>query len=66
MIRLNAFFCLAVTAFTGAAADEIIPIPNGDFEQGLEAWTIPANEGMSTLASDEGKRQVFPPDRRSK
>ena len=69
MIRLNVFVCLVLAALTASAADKIIPIPNGDFEQGLQGWTIPANEGMSALASDQkasGKHSLKIVDRHGK
>ena len=35
------------------AADTILPIPNGGFEQGLEGWQIPPDEGMSSLSTEQ-------------
>lgn len=44
---------VALLATTGLAQSKALPIPNGDFEQGAEGWTIPADEGMSTLSQEQ-------------
>ncbi|TWT83508.1 hypothetical protein CA13_49730 [Planctomycetes bacterium CA13] len=53
MIRLSILLCLLLTACTTSAGDTIIPIPNGDFEKGLDGWKIPASEKISSLSSDK-------------
>ncbi len=40
----------AALACAGAEREEVLPIPNGGFEQGLEGWRIPAGEGISALS----------------
>ena len=52
VIRLSVFLSLVLTASTRASAEQVIPIPNGDFERELDGWTIPRNEGISALASE--------------
>lgn len=45
---------LLAAGVSTAAQEEIIPIPNGDFEKGLEGWRIEeSNEAMSSLVTEK-------------
>lgn len=53
---------------TAAERQPKLRVPNGGFEEGLRGWTIPAGEGMTTLAEGEaasGKRSLHVRDTRT-
>ena len=53
MLRLQAALAVVLlVAGQAGAAPEVLPLVNGDFEQGPTGWTIPAGEGISSFSEE--------------
>ena len=53
LITAVIFLTICCLCGLASASETVLPIFNGGFEEKLEGWTIPENEGISTLSTEQ-------------